>query len=234
MNSIRTRGYMKTERKDQMNVTNRLAGYILLLVLSVLPACSTATKGMSDYDVLSEGSKERGYASWYGDGFHGRPTASGEIYDQNKMTAAHRVLPLGSVVRVTNAENGRAVEVMINDRGPFVNGRIIDLSLAAAERVGIVEAGTSPVWLEVVRMGNGRPDGFFSRLGKLGEGRNGRRAADALKVDGASRVGDAWLIPDGTQAEKTRRLVIADMLGERRSRRLFDLLLEEPRSGVFV
>jgi hypothetical protein len=135
---------------------------------------------------------------------------------------------------VINAENGRAVEVMINDRGPFVNGRIIDLSLAAAERVGMVEVGTSPVWLEVVRIGNGRTDGFFGRLGKLREGWSGRRAASALKVEGASRVGDVWLIPDGTQAEKMGRRLKADMLDERRFRRLFDLLIEEPQPGVFV
>lgn len=217
-----------------MSVADRIAAYMLMLSLSALPACSTVTKGVGDYDVFSEGYKERGYASWYGDGFHGRPTASGEIYDQNKMTAAHRGLPLGSVVRVINAENGRAVEVMINDRGPFVNGRIIDLSLAAAERVGMVEVGTSPVWLEVVRIGNGRTDGFFGRLGKLREGWSGRRAVSALKVEGASRVGDVWLIPDGTQAEKMGRRLKADMLDERRFRRLFDLLIEEPQPGVFV
>ena len=69
-----------------------------------------------------------GTASWYGPGFHGKKTASGEIYDQTKLTAAHKTLPLGTKARVTNLDNGSAVEVEINDRGPFVDGRIIDLS----------------------------------------------------------------------------------------------------------
>jgi hypothetical protein len=218
-----------------MKITERLAGYILILALSAMPACSTVTKGVGGYDVYSEGCKERGFASWYGNDFHGRPTASGEVYDQDKLTAAHRRLPLGSVVRVINAENGRKVEVMINDRGPFVNGRIIDLSLAAAERVGMVEAGTSPVWLEVVRMGNGRTGDSFGRLEKYGEGgRRGAALVVKVKVDGASRVGDVWLIPNGSQKDKMGRRLIADMLDERRFRRLFDLLIEEPSPGLFV
>jgi rare lipoprotein A len=91
-----------------------------------------------------------GIASWYGPGFHGKKTASGEIYDQTKFTAAHKTLPLGSKARVTNLDNGNAVEVEINDRGPFVNGRIIDLSRAAAGALGLVENGTAPVRVELI------------------------------------------------------------------------------------
>jgi rare lipoprotein A len=92
----------------------------------------------------------RGDASWYGPGFHGKKTASGEIYDQTKLTAAHKTLPLGSKARVTNLENGSTVEVQINDRGPFIEGRIIDLSRAAAWALGFVEAGIVPVRVEIV------------------------------------------------------------------------------------
>jgi rare lipoprotein A len=92
----------------------------------------------------------KGTASWYGPGFHGKKTASGEIYDQSKLTAAHKTLPLGTKARVTNLDNGNAVEVEINDRGPFVNGRIIDLSRAAAGALGLVENGTAPVKVEVI------------------------------------------------------------------------------------
>ena len=91
-----------------------------------------------------------GTASWYGPGFHGKKTASGEIYDQTKLTAAHKTLPLGTKARVTNLDNGKAVEVEINDRGPFVSGRIIDLSRAAARELGLVEKGTAPVKVEVI------------------------------------------------------------------------------------
>ena len=92
----------------------------------------------------------KGTASWYGPGFHGKKTASGEIYDQTKLTAAHKTLPLGTKARVTNLENGNAVEVEINDRGPFVNGRIIDLSRAAAGALGLVKDGIAPVKVEVI------------------------------------------------------------------------------------
>jgi rare lipoprotein A len=89
-----------------------------------------------------------GVASWYGPGFHGRRTASGEIFDQDELTAAHRRLPLGTEVKVTNLENGRSILVEINDRGPYVKGRVIDLSRAAARRLGIVEEGLGRVRIE--------------------------------------------------------------------------------------
>lgn len=92
---------------------------------------------------------ETGIASWYGPEFHGRPTSSREIFDQNDLTAAHPTLPFGTMVLVTNLENGRQVTVRINDRGPFVKGRIIDLSYAAARLLGMVGPGTARVRLEV-------------------------------------------------------------------------------------
>ena len=91
-----------------------------------------------------------GVASWYGPGFHGNRTANGEIYDQYELTAAHPSLPLGTRVMVTNLENGRAVQVRVNDRGPFVDGRAIDLSYAAARTIGMVGPGTVRVRIEVL------------------------------------------------------------------------------------
>lgn len=92
----------------------------------------------------------RGMASWYGPGFHGRPSASGERYNQNAMTAAHRSLPFGTNVRVTNLNNGRSVVVRINDRGPFVRGRVLDLSAAAARVLGLMHTGVAPVQVQVL------------------------------------------------------------------------------------
>jgi rare lipoprotein A (peptidoglycan hydrolase) len=92
---------------------------------------------------------QTGLASWYGARHHGKRTASGEIFDQNKFTAAHRTLPWGSIVQVTNLDNGKSVEVRINDRGPFKKGRIIDLSRAAARALGMVKSGLSPVRMEL-------------------------------------------------------------------------------------
>ena len=89
----------------------------------------------------------RGLASWYGEPHHGRRTASGEVFDMNELTAAHKTLPFGTRVRVENPGTGQAVVVRINDRGPFTPGRVIDLSRAAAERIGIVRAGVARVVL---------------------------------------------------------------------------------------
>ena len=94
---------------------------------------------------------ESGNASWYGPGFQGRLTASGERFDTAQLTAAHKTLPFGSLVRVTNRTNGLSVVVRINDRGPFIAGRIIDLSRAAAEKIDMLKSGTVPVTLELVQ-----------------------------------------------------------------------------------
>jgi|SRR5215470_14917573 len=96
------------------------------------------------------GASQKGIASWYGPGFHGRRTASGEVYNQFDLTAAHQTLPHGTRVRVVNLTNDRAVVVRINDRGPFVDDRIIDLSYAAAREIDMIGPGTAPVRLEVL------------------------------------------------------------------------------------
>ena len=93
-----------------------------------------------------------GVASWYGPGFHGRRTASGERYNQRELTAAHKTLPFGTSIRVTNVDNGKSVVVRITDRGPFVRGRVIDLSRAAAEAIGMMGAGTAKVELSTLEM----------------------------------------------------------------------------------
>lgn len=99
------------------------------------------------YEILdsSEGFREKGIASWYGIDFHGRSTSSGEIYDMYQITAAHKTLPLPTYVRVNNLDNGRTLVVKVNDRGPFIEGRIIDLSYAAAYRLGVTGPGTATV-----------------------------------------------------------------------------------------
>jgi len=110
----------------------------------------------------SKGFRQRGIASWYGKDFHGKKTANGEIYDMYAVTAAHKTLPLGTYVRVHNLENNRKIDVRINDRGPFVRGRIIDLSYTAAKDIGIVGPGTARV--EIFALGTpATTDGGSSR-----------------------------------------------------------------------
>ena len=129
-----------------------------------------------------------GVASWYGKKFHGNPTASGEIYDMYHLTAAHRTLPLGTYVMVTNLENNRSVQVKINDRGPFVKGRIIDLSYAAARSIDMVEKGTARVKVAVLKgkpliakkedEGFGR--GFTVQVGAFSDKGNAVKLTNAL------------------------------------------------------
>lgn len=96
------------------------------------------------------GKTEKGQASYYADKFHGRATASGEKYDKKKLTGAHRTLPFGTIVRVTNTANGKSVDVRINDRGPFKAGRIVDVSRAAAEKLDMITAGVINCTMEVI------------------------------------------------------------------------------------
>ena len=139
----------------------RLAFLLLLIVWGSSSCAGRPPKyagSPADYPV---GYVERGYASWYGPGFHGNKTASGEVYDSHQLTAAHRTLPLGSVVQVRSLTNGRRVTVRINDRGPFVKGRIIDLSFAAAQALAMAGPGTDQVELRVVGYG-GHPGAWGS------------------------------------------------------------------------
>ncbi|MBS0619367.1 MAG: septal ring lytic transglycosylase RlpA family protein [Spirochaetes bacterium] len=108
--------------------------------------------GASGEDRIAAASSE-GYASWYGKELQGRPTASGEAFDMNKMTAAHRDFPMNSLVLVKNIENGKKVMVKVNDRGPYVDGRVIDVSYAAARELGFAEKGVTRVQLELVQAG---------------------------------------------------------------------------------
>ncbi len=123
---------------------------------------------------------EQGVASWYGIPFHGRQSSSGEIFDMNKFVAAHRTLPFGSVVRVTNLNNGKHTEVRIIDRGPFVRGRLIDLSLAAAHAIDMVGTGVAPVRLELVSSPAPLAGDFSVQVGAFQQRGNADRLRDDL------------------------------------------------------
>ncbi len=136
-----------------MGLVRRTSPVIFLF----LSACSLSPSVRPPADLPPvRGPSQVGIASWYGPGFHGRLTASGSVYDQHDLTAAHQTLPLGTRVMVTNLQNGSSTEVTVNDRGPFVKGRVIDLSYAAAQTLGMVGSGTIPVRLEVIQDGEGK------------------------------------------------------------------------------
>lgn len=136
---------------------------------------------------------EIGTASWYGPGFHGNRTSSGEVYDQHALTAAHQTLPLGSRIMVTNLENGKSVELRVNDRGPFTRGRIIDLSYAGARALDLVGPGTGQVRIETLA----ENDGFTRVVAyavQAGAFRDGSKAM-ALKESLAARFSEVYLSP---------------------------------------
>jgi rare lipoprotein A len=147
--------------------------------------------------------EETGMASWYGAPYHNRKGSNGEVYNMHAMTAAHRTLPLGSVVRVTNVKTGRAAVVRITDRGPFVEGRILDLSLAAAKAVDVFQPGVARVHLEVLQVPAPLDTGgrWAVQIGSFADEKNATEVADHLQrryrtakvLRFASPVGDWWV-----------------------------------------
>lgn len=161
---------------------------LLALVVSLSVACATTVSSPRTAAVVRPLLVEEGLASWYGHPYHGRPTASGAVYDMRELTAAHRTLPFGSTVRVVNLTTGRSVIVTINDRGPFVEGRIIDLSHRAAEALDAIAAGVIPVRLEVLTVGDGMAAErcWEVQVGAFAEATNVAHAVAGLRQRGFS------------------------------------------------
>jgi rare lipoprotein A len=146
-----------------------------------------------------EGYVEEGGASWYGVPFNGRRASNGEIYDMYKLTAAHKTLPFETIVRVTNLNNGKSTTVRITDRGPFVENRIIDLSLAAAREIESVGPGVVPVRVEVLTPGIDPTGGFFTvQVGAFRDHGNAQRLRDRLNLSYSPIFIQQYDAPDGT------------------------------------
>lgn len=125
---------------------NWISSICSILLLSVMFSCTGTSQNVKKSRIV-----EKGKASWYGKKFNGRKTASGEVFNSRKLTAAHKTLPFGTMVKVKNVSNNKTVVVKINDRGPHSKNRIIDLSEAAAAKIGIIRAGIADVTLEIVK-----------------------------------------------------------------------------------
>ena len=180
--------------------------FCLLLAAAVAAGCSTSrhtgSRGTASYTVRGKtyhplksaaGFTETGVASWYGPGFHGKTTSNGERYNQNSLTAAHKLLPFDTKLRVTNLKNGRSVIVRINDRGPFVGSRIIDLSRAAAKELDMLGTGTARVRLVALEGGKKpvriTPDGdmdgrFYIQIGAFRELPRAKALAETMRKRG--------------------------------------------------
>jgi rare lipoprotein A len=159
----------------------------------------------------ADGFVERGVASWYGPGFHKERTATGDPYDMYAMTAAHKTLPLPCYARVTNLANGRSVVVHINDRGPFKDGRIVDLSYTAAAKLDMLRAGTALVELQVISGNNplpGKPaqtSALYVQAGAFGDATNAERVVAKLREAGYSEVA---VVNDATSSRSLHRVRI--------------------------
>lgn len=145
--------------------------------------------------IVSIGDKASGTASWYGPNFHGKKTSNGEIYNMHALTAAHKTLPMNTMLRVTNLKNNRQVIVRVNDRGPFVSDRIIDLSKSAAAKIDMINSGTAPVLLEVI--------GFNAKINGASRFKNTNVAKEQTKKPEAKVIGgtSVVVISSKTQAE---------------------------------
>ncbi|MCH8958058.1 MAG: septal ring lytic transglycosylase RlpA family protein [Proteobacteria bacterium] len=193
-------------RKDSAPSTPVAPGQIREVVPKVEPRSASGNPAFYEvrgkrYHVLddADGYRERGVASWYGKKFHGRPTATGERYDMYAASAAHKTLPLPAYARVTNLENGRNIIVRINDRGPFVANRLIDLSYGAAVELDMIGNGTSFVEVEVVTPKSGRrkqgggglpmvPGTLFVQVGAFSDRGNASRLRSMLRKAGLKNV----------------------------------------------
>ena len=177
----------------------------------------------------SAGYVEQGVASWYGPDFHGKRTATGETYDMHAMTGAHPTLPLPAWVRVTNLENGRSVEVRLNDRGPFSKNRIIDLSRAAAERLEMIGTGTAMVEVRSLSSAGAAPappsaDRFYAQAGAFAEEDNALRLAARLREAGVAGVSVSEARVDDRRLFRVRAGPVASVAE-------FDLLIEQLRAA---
>ncbi len=165
----------------------------------------------------ADGYLERGVASWYGPGFHAERTSNGESYDMYAMTGAHKTLPLPAYVRVTNLRNGRSVVVRINDRGPFKDGRIIDLSYTAAAKLDMLKDGTALVEVQALTPGGdsratppAAPSRLFVQAGAFGEEANAARLAARLKMEGYT---EAFVRRDAVDGRTLYRVRIGPVPG---------------------
>jgi peptidoglycan lytic transglycosylase len=178
-----------------------------------------------------EGYVEEGNASWYGVPFNGRRASNGEIYDMNKLTAAHRTLPFDTMVRVTNLNNGKSTVVRITDRGPFVENRIIDLSQAAAREIDSIGPGVVPVRVEVITPGIDPTAGFFTvQVGAFRDPNNAQRLRDRLNLSYSPIFIQQYDSPEGTYY----RVRVGKISGEDAARQFGEQLRQREGFTPFV
>ena len=209
-----------------------------LTLCLLLLLCACAPKKEVYYEPLEGGRmfryKEFGMASWYGKDYHGRRTANGEIYDMYAMTAAHLTLPFNTVVRVTNLENGKKVELRINDRGPFVAGRVIDLSHTGARAIDMLPKGTARVTLEATLSAAGGAssiEGVFAiQVGAFEEKQN----ADRFQVQLQKKYANVHTVLWESNIKRLYRVRFGAFRTEAEARRYLEVLKKDDLPGYVV
>lgn len=208
-------------------------GIVLLILLS---ACASKREvRYAPYDPSQKiPYREVGLASWYGEDFHGRKTANGEVYDMYAMTAAHRTLPLNVRVRVTNLENGKKTELRINDRGPFVAGRIIDLSKSGAGTLGFLTQGTARVEVETIGFAGGKfpalEGNFAIQVGAFTEKEN----ADRFRAQLEKKYPAVRMVLWETNFKKFYRVRLGSFRTEGEAKRYLENLSKDQMTGMIV
>jgi rare lipoprotein A len=208
---------------------------VFLLSVVILGGCAhkkhARLKAPTPPVAAKVGDTESGLASWYGHPYHGRPAANGEIYDMEKLTAAHRTLPFETWVHVTNLNNAKAVDVRITDRGPFIDRRVIDLSHAAARAIDMIGPGVVPVRIEVIRAPAAATAGLFAV--QVGVFRD-RTNAERVRADMEARYGSARLVPRDGNPQMWRVLVGAESTEDRANQLSDRITRETGEKSAFV
>ena len=179
--------------------------------------------------------KEKGYASWYGKKYHGNKTSVGEVYDMYEMTAAHKTLPLPCFVKVTNLKNNKTVIVRVNDRGPFIKDRIIDLSYAAAHRLDIIEKGSEEVEIEVIipdlgKLNKSDDQAFFLQVGAFSKKNNALDLVAKIKAIHSDDKQDIKIIKKGSLYS----VVIGPSASEEEAKNLSAIISSTLKQNAFI
>ncbi|MFZ5906630.1 MAG: septal ring lytic transglycosylase RlpA family protein [Nitrospirota bacterium] len=214
--------------RNAIRIFNLLA---MLFLIAALNACASG-KGLfprSGYAV----------ASWYGAEFHGKPASSGEIFNMYALTCAHREYPFGTQLKVTNPDNGKSVSCVVNDRGPFVAGRDIDLSYAAANQIGLIGKGTGPVSIEYLGRDNSyirevryqsRTGPFTIQVGSFRDYGNAVRLRDALDL----KYDDVYIMSAEIKGERFHRVRIGKYVQGDEAYRFAGMLAEEGYASLII
>ena len=221
-------------KKGKIKMMRRFKKLFPFLILLAMGCASTKAVSYRPFEPGKEiRYREVGWASWYGEDYHGRRTANGEIYDMYAMTAAHRTLPFNLQVRVTNLENGKKADFRINDRGPFISGRIIDLSKSGARELGILDSGTAKVAVEATGWVAGSPvwEGVYAiQVGSFVEKENAYR----FREDLARKHSNVHVVLWESNTKRYYRVRLGSFRTEEEARRYSEGLKRDNLPGFIV